>query len=113
MRVATRALGKAFPERYRYDNIADSWVVAEEAYVPAASTGRATLFRAAEETAISLSTAFDVDERHGWGRYLRGGVEVEVCPGNHTSMCEEPHVQVLAAKLRASLVRAARFPLGG
>jgi acyl transferase domain-containing protein/thioesterase domain-containing protein len=107
MRLMTRALGRVFPERYRYANIGDSWATAEAAYAPGVSSGKATLFRAAEETAISLSTAFDVDEQHGWGRYLRGEVQVELCPGNHTSMCEEPHVQVLAARLRASLERAA------
>jgi thioesterase domain-containing protein len=109
-RLVTRALGKLFPERYRYDNIGDSWVTAEGAYVPTPMHGTATLFRAAEATAVSLSTAFDVDEQHGWGRFVTGGVAVELCPGNHTSMCEEPHVRVLAAKLRAAIDRAACGP---
>jgi len=106
-RRVTRVLGKVFPERYRYVNIGDSWMTAEHAYRPGTLGGKATLFRAEEETAISRWTAFDVDERHGWGRFVRGGVDVELCPGNHASMCEEPHVQVLAAKLRAALDRAA------
>lgn len=107
LRRVTRVLGKAFPERFRYDNIGDSWITAERGYKPGTFDGEATLFRAAEESAISLSTAVDVDELHGWGRFVRGGVTVELCPGNHTTMCEEPHVRVLAAKLRASLDRAA------
>ena len=107
-RRVTRVLGKVFPERYRYANIGDSWMTAERAYEPRTLGGAATLFRAEEESALSRWTAFDVDERHGWGRFVRGGVCVELCPGNHTSMCAEPHVQVLAAKLRASLDAAVR-----
>jgi thioesterase domain-containing protein len=106
-------LGKVFPERYRYANIGDSWMVAEDAYVPGTLGGAATLFRAKEETAVSRWTAFDVDEQHGWGRFVRGGVTVEICPGNHTSMCEDPNVRVLAAKLRASLECATSAPRGG
>lgn len=102
-RVVARVMGKVFPEKYRYDNIGDSWMTAEQVYVPPKYAGAATLFRAAEETALSLWTAYDVDAEHGWGRYVLGGVDVEICPGNHTSMCEEPHVHVLAAKLRARL----------
>ena len=107
-RRVTRALGKVFPERYRYANIGDSWMTAAHAYEPGTLGGAATLFRAEEETAVSRWTGFDVDEQHGWGRFVRGGVDVELCPGNHTSMCAEPHVQVLAAKLRASLDAAVR-----
>lgn len=105
-RRVARVLGKVFPEKYRYDNIGDSWITAESVYRPGPLAGTATLFRAAEETALSLWTAYDVDAEHGWGRYVKGGVEVILCPGNHTSMCEEPHVQLLATKLRACLDRA-------
>jgi thioesterase domain-containing protein len=105
-RRVTRPLGKLFPERYRYDVIQDSWVVAEQHYHPEPWQGRATLFRAREESALSLWTAFDVDEQHGWGRYVQGGVDVQICPGNHSTMCEEPHVRVLAVKLREALDHA-------
>jgi thioesterase domain-containing protein len=106
-RLVARLLGRAFPEQYRYANIENSWITAEHGYEPGAFEGPATLFRAAEESAISLSSAVEVDDQHGWGRFVRGGVEVSVCPGNHTTMCEEPHVRVLAERLRASLDRAA------
>jgi thioesterase domain-containing protein/NAD(P)-dependent dehydrogenase (short-subunit alcohol dehydrogenase family) len=101
-RVASQ-LGKAFPRRYRYESIQDSWMVAEERYRPTPTDGRATLFRAREESALSLWTAVEVDEFHGWQRYLEGGVTVELCPGNHSTMCEEPNVRVLAQKLRLAI----------
>ena len=102
-RRAQRELGRFFPDRYRYENLKDSWVVAENAYHPKPWAGRATLFRAQEESAVSLWTAFVVDEAHGWNRYLLGGVEVVICAGDHTTMCEEPYVRDLARKLRQAL----------
>jgi thioesterase domain-containing protein/acyl carrier protein len=101
------ALGAVFPQRYRYESIQESWLMAESRYRPAPWAGRATLFRAREETAVSLWTAFEVDEAHGWRRYLAGGVDVEMCPGNHSTMCEEPNVRALAARLRGAIDAAA------
>ncbi len=43
------------------------------------------------------------DEQHGWARYLAQGVDVQFCPGDHNTMCDEPNVRVLAAKLREAL----------
>jgi len=104
-RRVAKLLGKVFPERYRYENMEDSWLVAERNYKPTPWSGRATLFRAREQSALSLWTAFQVNEQHGWERYLRGGVDVQLCPGNHATMCEEPHVRVLAERLCSALDR--------
>jgi len=40
------------------------------------------------------------DKRMGWGDRTRGGVEVERVPGEHMTLLREPHVIVLAEKLR-------------
>ncbi len=42
----------------------------------------------------------------GWGEFSPGQVEVHVVPGDHISLMNEPHVQVLAEKLKASLEEA-------
>jgi acyl transferase domain-containing protein/thioesterase domain-containing protein/aryl carrier-like protein len=102
LRVARR-LGRVMPDTFRYDAIGASWLVAEQNYRPAAQPLSGALFRAREETALSLWSGVKVDAEHGWGRYLRGGVTVQVCPGNHTTMCDEPNVRVLASKLRAAI----------
>ena len=107
----SRPLGRILPDRYRYEAVQESWIVAEANYKPAPQDRRATLFRAREESAISLWTAVKVDEEHGWGRYLTQGVDVQLCPGNHATMCEEPNVRVLAAKLRSALDAVASEPL--
>jgi thioesterase domain-containing protein len=103
----TKQLARVFPDKYRYENIADSWKVAEGAYHPGPwPGGRAVLFRAREESAIGLWTGVVVDELHGWGRYLPGGVELQITPGNHATMCEDPHVRALASKMRDAMDRA-------
>jgi thioesterase domain-containing protein len=102
-RWVKRNLGKLFPAQFRYENIADSWVVAEGRYRPEPWAGSAVLFRAREESAVSLWTAVEVDSEHGWSRYVKGGVEVQIVPGNHGTMCEEPNVRVLADKLRQAM----------
>src|SRR4029453_18777410 len=72
---------------------------AEQRYVPAQQeyAGKITLFWARD-----AKTDFE-DNRFGWGRLAAGGFEVHVVPGNHTSMREEPNVNVLAQKLKCCL----------
>jgi acyl transferase domain-containing protein/thioesterase domain-containing protein len=106
-RRISRTLRKAFPGSFRYEQVEDSWLIAQAAYKPPPWDGHATLFRAREIGSMSLWTAFKDDEEHGWGRYLLRGLDVKLCPGNHNTMCEEPNVRVLAAQLREELKRAA------
>lgn len=109
-RRVSRRLRQYFPGHFKFEQMEDSWLVAQAAYKPPPLDFRATLFRAREIGSMSLWTAFKDDEQHGWGRYLVGGVDVKLCPGNHNTMCEEPNVRVLAAHLRESMARAASEP---
>jgi thioesterase domain-containing protein len=43
---------------------------------------------------------------YGWQEIVAGGVELHEVPGDHTSMLDEPNVQVLAAQLRNCLDRS-------
>jgi thioesterase domain-containing protein len=52
------------------------------------------------------------DSTLGWGKLATGGVEVQTVPGNHYTMLREPHVQVLAERLRAILREAQADELG-
>ena len=60
-----------------------------------------------------IVVAADVDEEPqckvpylGWGDYVDGELELIEAPGDHFSVMEEPHVRVLAARLRERLVVA-------
>ena len=68
------------------------------AYQPQVYSGRIILFRASESTGDG-SQKRDM----GWGRLTSGEVEVHEVPGDHISMIHEPHVRVLAERLRGYL----------
>ena len=72
------------------------------------------LLRAEAEGSEVQGTARILDHQNGWGAYVFGGLEVRDVPGDHTTMCEEPNVRVLARHLRAYLDRcmSTRHPGG-
>jgi amino acid adenylation domain-containing protein len=72
---------------------------AEKDYVPRGKIypGKITLFRA-EDVEEDVE-----DNRLGWEKLARRGLKVYSVPGTHISIREEPHVAVLAEKLRECL----------
>src|SRR5262249_44085456 len=52
------------------------------------------------------AAASPADRTFGWAAYTPLPVEIEEGPGDHLSCLAEPHVAVLAARLRACLDRA-------
>ncbi len=101
--AAQRPLAKLFPYHYRLENISNTWLEAAAGYRPGPYGGDAMLFRAAEGYEVMYGTAVRHDPLNGWGPYVLGGVRVSACPGDHTNMCEQPNVRVLARRLRAYL----------
>jgi thioesterase domain-containing protein len=71
------------------------------AYQPRACSAPLVLFRAAETMDDEL-----MDESYGWSHLAKGSLEIEVVKGDHFTMLEEPHVSLLAQKLRVHLARA-------
>ena len=88
-----RSIGRPLPAVLK--NIEELNFMAVREYVPQTYSGRATLF-----SATDLTASFDVED--GW-RQLVAELEVHTIPGNHQDMIKEPHVQVLAEKLRLCL----------
>jgi hypothetical protein len=72
-------------------------------YRPQVYPGRLTLFLADEQPMGYY------DPQLGWGGLAAGGLEIQTVPGDHESIVKEPHVQVLATKLRACLCRASFY----
>ncbi len=71
-------------------------------YVPHPYPGKVILFRAMNQSQFdAYYTAPQL-----WGSLAAGGLEVHAVPGDHISILQKPHVQVLAAKLRACLEQA-------
>jgi thioesterase domain-containing protein len=67
-------------------------------YVPQPYAGRVTLFRAVEDSAGGRG-----DASFGWANLALEGVALNEAPGTHFTMVRQPHVQVLAERLRAAL----------
>jgi thioesterase domain-containing protein len=48
------------------------------------------------------------DQRLAWYEVAQGGLEVHVVPGDHSTMEQEPNVQVLASQFQKCFDRAER-----
>jgi amino acid adenylation domain-containing protein len=68
-------------------------------YMPQRYPGRITLFCASEQV-------MEVTQAPGWAKLAAGGVETHKIPGDHYAIVQEPHVQILAERLRACLNQA-------
>lgn len=82
----------------------DAEHVALKVYRPRAYAGKVTLFRA-----VHRSTAAFDKSTYGWDGLAAEGVEVHEIPGRHVgegSILNEPHVRVLAERLRECIDKA-------
>ncbi|MCC5650789.1 amino acid adenylation domain-containing protein [Nostoc sp. XA013] len=70
-------------------------------YVPQVYPKRINLFR----TKVQLNIA-EEEPSMGWDHLAVGGTEIHHIPGNHLTMLRKPHIQVLAAQLRACIEKA-------
>ncbi len=101
-------LGRTLPLNSSSTLVAEANQQAKRNYTPQVYPGRITLFRASEPfgfTKLYLPTPedwYNRDPQHGWGE-LAGSVLIHEVNGDHFSIFQEPHVQVLAEKLRACL----------
>jgi hypothetical protein len=64
-------------------------------FVPKIYSGHLTVYRIHHRPYYRIS-----DEALGWRKRVRGGVDVEYVPGDHTTILRDPNVQVLARNLR-------------
>jgi aspartate racemase len=81
-----------------------------EDYAPKAYTARVTLFKAMDEFSVSYS----VDSPEvGWNKFVTGSLEIYDVTGDHIGILEEPHVQVLAERLKFCIDKALGNDLEG
>ena len=95
-------------------------------YKPQMYSGRISLFRAVEEELAATSQfkteggsgsgerfrgngdTASYDRTLGWSRYSTEPVEIDLVPGLHRNMVFDPHAQILAERLRASISKAVK-----
>jgi thioesterase domain-containing protein len=64
--------------------------------------GRITLIRT-EDQHRDNSVGQQYISHFGWSDLAQGGLDIHYVPGSHISLFDEPHVEIMAAKLRACL----------
>ncbi|MEH2022776.1 non-ribosomal peptide synthetase [Nostoc sp.] len=70
-------------------------------YVPQVYPKQINLFRTRVQSSIA-----EGEPSMGWDQLAVGGTEIHHIPGNHLTMLRKPHIQVLAAQLRACIEKA-------
>jgi thioesterase domain-containing protein len=72
--------------------------------------GRTALFALAQRDGMTDSLydplVGEIDPQLGWGPIAAGGVDVQELPGGHVTIFQEPHVRILAEKLKDCLEKA-------
>ena len=71
-------------------------------YIVPVYPGQMTLLRTEDQSRTS-AVGFRYDPQYGWGDLVMGGLNIQYVPGSHHSLLEEPHVQVVAEKLKDCL----------
>jgi thioesterase domain-containing protein len=76
-------------------------------YIVQPYPGKVSLFLSAEAELASFFShkiKFGLFPRAGWHQEIAPQLKIELVPGDHFSMMEEPHVKVLGAKLKQYLI---------
>jgi aspartate racemase len=86
------------PLPHALQNVKEANFLAAQSYAPKLYAGRVTVFSSSEKGMVEY-----YDPQVIWGPLAGGGVQVHTIPGDHVTMIEEPHVRVLAQKLKVCL----------
>jgi amino acid adenylation domain-containing protein len=84
--------------------VLDCNVQAAKEYQPQIFAGKATLFWSEHQNWYI--------KKHptlGWGDLVADGLDIQQIPGDHVTLMQEPHVRVLAEKLKSSIQEAAEL----
>jgi thioesterase domain-containing protein/NAD(P)-dependent dehydrogenase (short-subunit alcohol dehydrogenase family)/acyl carrier protein len=77
-----------------------AWTAMQDKYVARPLQAKGVLFRPYRTTGPADWTSLRVGNHYnGWDKFLLAGVDVVELPGGHSTMCEEPHVRILAKRL--------------
>lgn len=88
---------------YRAKLADDKFALVNSSYIPQLYQGRITLFLPSD-TYFRLNP--EQDPGLSWSQLAVAGLDVYNVPGDHASLLNEPHIQVLAEKFRACLEQA-------
>ncbi|MBS3026577.1 MAG: amino acid adenylation domain-containing protein [Dolichospermum sp. DET50] len=85
-----------FPHIFNEDLIKATW----NDYTPKSYSGRVVLFKAINIVDVSTSIIYSVEPPEVvWRKFVNGELVVHEVPGNHTTILEDPNVQIIAETL--------------
>jgi len=93
------------PDTDKHLQIIDANTQAISKYIYQVYPGRVILLRT-EDQNRDEAVGTQYDPQFGWGDLVAGALDIYYLPGSHLSLLREPHVQVLAEKLRHCLIQA-------
>ena len=93
------------PEDDKHLEVMDANVQALIKYTFQPYSDRIILFRTDDKTRTE-AVGEQYDLQFGWGSIVSGGIEIHLIPGTHNTFLSEPHVEVLAKKLKDCLKKA-------
>ncbi|MBX3462824.1 MAG: SDR family NAD(P)-dependent oxidoreductase [Planctomycetes bacterium] len=100
---AARQQGGVMPQTMRGQELQFAFERAFESHLVAPYAGKVWLYRCTDH---DLGTRYVFEEHLGWRPFVRGGVAITQCPGNHYTMCTEPNVQFLCRQMMAGVDEA-------
>jgi amino acid adenylation domain-containing protein len=102
--------GLKLPQFCRHIPVRTVYETARNEYNPATFQGKVTLWRATEKLIIDDPAIDDTPAIHvtndpllGWGQRSTQGVETFDIPGGHSSMLQEPNVQIMAKTMQSCI----------
>ncbi|OKH46951.1 non-ribosomal peptide synthetase [Calothrix sp. HK-06] len=84
--------------------VIDANALASSQYIYQTYSGSVTLLRTKDENRDE-AIAIEYDPQFGWGDVVTGELDVQYISGSHVNMFEQPHLELLAEKLKANLAK--------
>jgi thioesterase domain-containing protein len=96
-------LAMSLPEHDEHLHVLQANAIALNEYTFNSYPGKLTLLRTADAERDDDKVGMEYDPDFGWTDIFTGGLEIHQIPGSHMSLLDEPHVSVVAGKLRTCL----------
>jgi amino acid adenylation domain-containing protein len=96
-------LAMSLPEHDEHLEVIQANAIALNNYSFNSYPGKLTLLRTADAERDDDAVGIEYDPEFGWTDIFEGGLEIHHIPGSHLSLLEEPHISVVAERLKECL----------
>jgi amino acid adenylation domain-containing protein len=96
-------LAMSLPEHDEHLEVIQANAIALNEYSFNSYPGKLTLLRTADAERDDDSVGMEYDPDFGWTDIFEGGLEIHHIPGSHLSLLDEPHISVVAERLKECL----------